>query len=751
MVGATGVGGEHGQRAVVSARIAGLLKVQHEELEQQHEQRDMDELVVSEQAWKRMRADQVEEDEDEDIERQMQQKRNKRFSVDEMDEMIRSWKETSERLKRCNAEHLRAVLVSIVYLADVLVGKRNVETFSMVVQGAGGTGKTASIIGAVKEFVEYVANASGDDSIADCVMVLAPTNLAALAIRGQTLDKGIFNRRGQQNLFRGDGVVKLLLIDEFSMVSCSWIAMIEEALRGDKGSTSNEANLFGGISVVWIGDVHQLPPVFGHAVFSASRKMTNSDRHGQQLWTGANWKLRKSLAVIVTQQYRMAEPLAGIAQRFADGMQTVDDAVAIRARLMKRGAAGAKTEDEWMQQLSQNRAKVLTGENNIKAAINWEIVEAMRGGKSWLEWKSNDAEGLREKEDEMGVVDQLEPMQCVWKWMPVICLENMDGDAGVCNGALCWIVHVVGEPGNCCKIVAVAASNKEDAQNKAQTAANLVALKQVVREGRRAFPICPVWAMTLHKVQGATLDEAVIVLGRRMCAHSVYMALSRVRELDCLWLLEDMPTSLFLALRFDKCVNAEVQRLMQRQNATCVYLNQHQNDWKSLTELITDAASGISEQESLSRAADGNEQSRMISEVQQWWETKETKVLRNFDWLGDKTSIAIESFVEASLMMRCSVMMRDDVLLKAPECDLSWANLDVWTSFSLEQQLQIVRVWKMQRVWSKQGHEWTSKSELGKLQFRARGSVLKKERENDWRHKFPGVSCDATMKRIRRE
>jgi hypothetical protein len=361
MVVAAGVGGEHGQRAVVSARIAGLLRVQREEVEEEHEPRDMDELVLSDHVWKRARADQqVEEDEDEDIECQLQQKRSKRFSVDKMDEMMRGWKETSERLKRCNAEHLRAVLVCVVYLADVLVGKRNVETFSMVVQGAGGTGKTASIIGAVKEFVEHVARVSGDESIADCVMVLAPTNLAALAVGGQTLDKGVFNRRGKQNLFRGNGVVKLLLIDEFSMVSCSWIAMIEEALRGDKGSSSNEANLFGGISVVWIGDVHQLPPVFGHAAFSASKKMTSNDRHGQQLWTGANWKSRKSLAVIVTQQYRMAEPLAGIAQRFADGKQTVDDAVAIRARLMKRGAAGAKTDDEWMQRFSQNRAKVLT-------------------------------------------------------------------------------------------------------------------------------------------------------------------------------------------------------------------------------------------------------------------------------------------------------------------------------------------------------------------------------------------------------
>ena len=75
--------------------------------------------------------------------------------------------------------------------------------------------------------------------------------------------------------------------------------MIEQALRGNKGSTSNEANLSSVISVVWIGDVHQLLPVFGHAVFSASKKKKSNDRHGQQLWRGANWKSRKSLAVLV--------------------------------------------------------------------------------------------------------------------------------------------------------------------------------------------------------------------------------------------------------------------------------------------------------------------------------------------------------------------------------------------------------------------------------------------------------------------
>jgi hypothetical protein len=281
----------------------------------------------------------------------------------------------------------------------------------------------------------------------------------------------------------------------------------------------------------------------------------------------------------------MAEPLSGIAERFANGQQTVQDTQSIRSRLAKRGM-NRKTEDDWLLQFIQNRAKLLTGENNVKAAINWEIVKAIRKNKLWLEWTSLDADELRNKEeDKMSVVDQLEPLQCVWKWMPVICLENIDGESRVCNGALCWIVHVVGELENDfahCKLVLVAASDKEDAQERAKTAQNLVVLKQVVREGRLAFPICPVWAMTLHKVQGVTLNETVIALGRRLCAHSVYMALSRVRSLDRLWLLEDLPTLLFLALRFDKSINVEVTRLVELQNATCEFLKNRKNNWKSL-------------------------------------------------------------------------------------------------------------------------------------------------------------------------
>ena len=126
---------------------------------------------------------------------------------------------------------------------------------------------------------------------------------------------------------------------------------------------------------------------------------------------------------------------------------------------------------------------MLTGENNIKAAISTGTLsrhcEASTTGWSGKATKLQDCVT---KEEEMDVVDQLEPMQCVWRWMPVICLENVESNADVCNGALRWVVDVVGEPGNCsdCAIVVVSASNVESAKERAQVAANLVALKQVV-------------------------------------------------------------------------------------------------------------------------------------------------------------------------------------------------------------------------------------------------------------------------------
>ena len=101
----------------------------------------------------------------------------------------------------------------------------------MMIQGSGGTGKTKSVIMTMKEFVDQVCAETESEYWKEYLLILAPTNLVALDIGGVTIDSGVLNRKAAESRARCSALVKLVLADEYSMVSLGCIAQISAALQ----------------------------------------------------------------------------------------------------------------------------------------------------------------------------------------------------------------------------------------------------------------------------------------------------------------------------------------------------------------------------------------------------------------------------------------------------------------------------------------------------------------------------------------
>ncbi|MBU0646652.1 AAA family ATPase [Patescibacteria group bacterium] len=98
-------------------------------------------------------------------------------------------------------------------------------------------------------------------------VILAPTGVAALNVRGQTIhsffgfhpkiDKHLVHRAHADNVefFRK---IETIVIDEISMVRADLMDCVDKALRLNRGRPQER---FGGVRMILIGDLFQLPPV----------------------------------------------------------------------------------------------------------------------------------------------------------------------------------------------------------------------------------------------------------------------------------------------------------------------------------------------------------------------------------------------------------------------------------------------------------------------------------------------------------
>lgn len=100
---------------------------------------------------------------------------------------------------------------------------------------------------------------------------MAPTGVSAINIEGTTINTGLAipKETGENLPAMSDqkktqirvllSELKLIIIDEVSMVSNITLLHIRQRLKDIFGSNSSQ--LFAGISIIAVGDLYQLPPI----------------------------------------------------------------------------------------------------------------------------------------------------------------------------------------------------------------------------------------------------------------------------------------------------------------------------------------------------------------------------------------------------------------------------------------------------------------------------------------------------------
>lgn len=382
--------------------------------------------------------------------------------------------------------------------------------------GSAGTGKTYLL----NRYIRYLEERDIRPTIT------APTGIAASHIGGMTIHSffGIGIREDindyilefmlqKEYLYRRLSAVKVLVIDEISMVSPELFRTIDKILRAFKQS----AQPFGGVQIILSGDFFQLPPISKTA---CELKFA---------WQTEEWRKANLRVCYLEEKFRQSEEaLICILDEIRSGAVSESSMEIFRSCYKKElpgsfKAAKLYTHNEDVDRINNEELKALAGEMKVFCSIN-------KGAKKYIERILNSSLVIEELKLKKGAL--------------VIFIKN-NYEAGYINGTLGKVIgfsKTTGAP-----IVEIFSGEKIAAEPEDWKYENEKGdLKAVVRQ----TPLRLAWALTVHKSQGMTLDAAEIDLSRTFEAGQGYVALSRIRSIAGLRLmgLND------IALRVDQSV-----------------------------------------------------------------------------------------------------------------------------------------------------------------------------------------------------
>jgi len=381
--------------------------------------------------------------------------------------------------------------------------------------GKAGTGKTT--------FLRSVKS-----TINKNLAIVAPTAVAAINAGGVTIHSFFQVPFGplvpgndselKQVSFEKSKLLKcldLLIIDEISMVRADTLDYIDSLLRQIKGSVRP----FGGVQLLMIGDLFQLPPVYEKDWF-----VLRNFYEGPYFFNSLVFKRFPLLTFELTKVYRQSDPV------FIEILNSIRNGIADTELLKKlnqrydpalnqnwrKDYVTLSTHNQLVNDINRLRLTELEGEAvTFKAGVQGEFPKEAYPAEEELVLKvgaqvmfiKNDSSGKKQYYNgRTGRITALSPTN--------IALEFLD------DGTSFEVLQETWQN------VKYSLSESEQKINES----NNGSFSQ--------YPLKLAWAITIHKSQGLTFEKAIIDVDAAFAFGQTYVALSRCRTLEGMVLKE---------------------------------------------------------------------------------------------------------------------------------------------------------------------------------------------------------------------
>lgn len=382
---------------------------------------------------------------------------------------------------------------------DLLENTRN----NYFITGKAGTGKTTLIETFRKRTKKKV-------------VVLAPTGLAAINAHGQTIHsffkfpprmmrEDMIRPVHDRSLYTG---IDIIIIDEASMLRADMLDAIEVFMRVNGRDRNNP---FGGVQIILVGDLFQLPPV----VSNEEQEIYSNYYETPYFFSAGSFNKEIFHVLLLDEVFRQKD------ENFVSVLNAI-----------REGNATTETLESINRQLVDNNFEhnhiILCTTNAAAEGINQIKLNAINSQE--FQYEAN-LEGSFTDNDHYLPINTILKLK---KGARVLFVKNDTGGRWV-NGTL-GTVHKLDE-----NLVQVKLDNGEIVDVDKETWSdiryhyneNTGEIEEETAGTATQYPLKLAWAITIHKSQGMTFDKVCLDFRRSPFAHGqTYVALSRCRTLE---------------------------------------------------------------------------------------------------------------------------------------------------------------------------------------------------------------------------